>query len=884
MGTKRLYIGNRVAPYSPTSFKGTWYTTAGSSANLLEPVPPGVSGGLNGGRNGKTTVSGQRYAFGKSVSYALKAGTLSGTFNLALGIQNKWGTTDTRLAFHIWVTVGNSSTVRGTAYADGMGTVDVNSYTYSINNIGGAGIGGSVTLTDVAVQAGDRVVIEIGFHGLGTDSGMVSNVGTSDIDMGADIVVGEGYTSSVHAVGQSWVEFSDTGDVFDEVSAYPPFRHYLTGTDAAVVPATAKGSWDQTGSSVAKVLATTPAGSGTTVAISETSTTNAWDVLLGRWISAPMTAPATTAGCYLLGVGQVKESASAANMFHHVHAYVTVGDTDAVRGTLITDSVNSVEAPTSNFIASSTVLATRQPPSFPVFPGDRVVVEQGVRANNTSATSYTGTLYYGGSKASGVYDLDSVNATSTGPSPWIDLRGFEKMFGTASQGGISEGAASSSGTADVVTGSVTHDAAGTGDGVAASSGALSTSSTVDGTSAGISSSSGSPQLEVFASGTSASAASSSGAASATRAVDGSAAGTQTSSGAVSLAKEVAGTSAGAGAAAGTLSVSGADGESTTEGVGVSTGSLSVSLVASGASAGLATSTATQVLVRTLDGSSSGLQASTGSQTLGVAAAGSSAGAGTSTGALSKVYDLDGSTTGAGATAGSVSAGSDLLGETFGTSSSSGVLGVERNLAGVSGGEGATSSVLARVVELLGASAGLGGSDVTVTAVYDATGITAAYQSSTATLTLRTPLLATSDLVVTTWLKTATGLDPSKVATTLPENVEDWGEVGFIQARTVGGRPDIDLPVQRPVVQIDVWAVKPGTGRPLWNVANVLAMRVLEATRDELDMRRELVLPTGYPRAHVLECYPLTEPYRVESDPGGYARFRFDIQFHWVARP
>jgi hypothetical protein len=144
-----------------------------------------------------------------------------------------------------------------------------------------------------------------------------------------------------------------------------------------------------------------------------------------------------------------------------------------------------------------------------------------------------------------------------------------------------------------------------------------------------------------------------------------------------------------------------------------------------------------------------------------------------------------------------------------------------------------------------------------------------------------PLRVTGDLVAIAWLKGVPNIDASKVASTLPEDTSVWGEIGFVQARVIGGPSDRYLPVGRPIVQVDCWAVKPDTGKPLWNVANLLAEHIIAATRDEATIRRPLALPAGYPAARVLEVYPLVEPHRVESDPGSYARFRFDLQFHWV---
>lgn len=147
-----------------------------------------------------------------------------------------------------------------------------------------------------------------------------------------------------------------------------------------------------------------------------------------------------------------------------------------------------------------------------------------------------------------------------------------------------------------------------------------------------------------------------------------------------------------------------------------------------------------------------------------------------------------------------------------------------------------------------------------------------------------PLLrANSDLVAVAWLRGITELG-NRVATTVPEDNADWGPSGFVQARTVGGVVDIYLPVKRPVVSVDAWAVKPDTQRPLWNVAAAACQAVIAATYDEANLRRLLTLPTGYPQARVLEAYPLTEARRIESDAAAYGHYQFDLALHWAEVP
>ena len=131
-------------------------------------------------------------------------------------------------------------------------------------------------------------------------------------------------------------------------------------------------------------------GAITTVARAETNVTNNYDVLLYRGVSGKL-ATQTISGTFDVVLGCL-ESNAAANMFWHVHVYVTTGDSDTVRATLINDFIGATEWPTT---AVGRTLGASSAISASITDGDRLVVEIGYRAANTVTTSYTGTLWYG---------------------------------------------------------------------------------------------------------------------------------------------------------------------------------------------------------------------------------------------------------------------------------------------------------------------------------------------------------------------------------------------------------------------------------------------------------------------------------------------------------
>jgi hypothetical protein len=170
---------------------------------------------------------------------------------------------------------------------------------------------------------------------------------------------------------------------------------YLTANAAPYSPATIRGAWDDTAGAVTKRLDTTGNGGGatTSVARSESSTTDEYDVLLYRGVSGPL-------GTQELDVNlnvciAVTEDSSAQNAHWHIHAYTTQGDSDTVRETAVNDYREA--AGTNEWGADHVGMALNAVVSCHIHcqDGDRLVVEIGYTSRNTSASTYTGRLYYG---------------------------------------------------------------------------------------------------------------------------------------------------------------------------------------------------------------------------------------------------------------------------------------------------------------------------------------------------------------------------------------------------------------------------------------------------------------------------------------------------------
>ena len=149
------------------------------------------------------------------------------------------------------------------------------------------------------------------------------------------------------------------------------------------------------------------------------------------------------------------------------------------------------------------------------------------------------------------------------------------------------------------------------------------------------------------------------------------------------------------------------------------------------------------------------------------------------------------------------------------------------------------------------------------------------------------LLANDEIVGIAWISSIGGLQADGVATQLPGGVNgeaQWAKYGFITVAVVGGSPGQEIPVRRPVFQVDCWANNVGSNKPPWWRANALAEQVRLGVYDRLRVHRGVTLTAGgksYPPAAVLGAIMLTEPRRGYGDPGDYARYFFDLQLTWV---
>lgn len=191
-------------------------------------------------------------------------------------------------------------------------------------------------------------------------------------------------------------------------------RFYITNAAPPYAPTTARGAWDDAGNlGVTGGLLTAKSGAADVISKTETNVAAAYDVLLASWV-ASVVGNHTIDGT-VQWVHGLLESSALSDMVPHLHVYVTVGDSDTVRGTLLSDFIGATEYPTT---AAGATEGAQTLSSVAALNGDRVVVEVGFRANNVLITDQTGTINFGGT---GGTDLTDGSTSVTTQPGWVEF-------------------------------------------------------------------------------------------------------------------------------------------------------------------------------------------------------------------------------------------------------------------------------------------------------------------------------------------------------------------------------------------------------------------------------------------------------------------------------
>lgn len=160
MSFTRLYLTNKTAPYTPATLRGAWDDTGGQVTRALDPVR--ARGGeitfvSRAETNASPTWDVLLY---RGVSGPLAAQTISGTIDVLIGVvESSFADSDFYWHVHLYVTQGDSDTPRGDLLTD-----YVENTTNEWNTTAqGYALQSAQALSSLAVSAGDRLVVELGY-------------------------------------------------------------------------------------------------------------------------------------------------------------------------------------------------------------------------------------------------------------------------------------------------------------------------------------------------------------------------------------------------------------------------------------------------------------------------------------------------------------------------------------------------------------------------------------------------------------------------------------------------------------------------------------------------------------------------------------------------
>jgi MSHA biogenesis protein MshQ len=172
-------------------------------------------------------------------------------------------------------------------------------------------------------------------------------------------------------------------------------RFYVQNAAADVDPGTERGAWNNTSGYIARKLARTKSGAVNSRSSTESVSTADYDVLLLKLVSEPIPTAQNVAGTLTWALG-ARESDVAMDAHWHLHVYVLRG-ADTLVGTLYSNyteaaGTNEWSTTAQGWGPTGTLVLTPRA----IQANDRIVIEVGYVARNTATTSYTGTLWYGG--------------------------------------------------------------------------------------------------------------------------------------------------------------------------------------------------------------------------------------------------------------------------------------------------------------------------------------------------------------------------------------------------------------------------------------------------------------------------------------------------------
>ena len=216
----RYYFGRRrssVVVGVAVTPDASWEHQTSFDVGILTPDPTnlGVAVPETRARGATTTVNPADVLHSQLVSEPLAAGTLSGTFSLVALLSEGAADDDMMLQVIIRVVSGNGTVVRGVAYAGQTNTTVTGTNTAVNFELGLTSAGvrtryfDGVSLSSVGIQAGDRIVVELGARSVAAASAVNVSMQHNDREEGEDFeLVADQAQVATPPYLRPWIEFS----------------------------------------------------------------------------------------------------------------------------------------------------------------------------------------------------------------------------------------------------------------------------------------------------------------------------------------------------------------------------------------------------------------------------------------------------------------------------------------------------------------------------------------------------------------------------------------------------------------------------------------------------------------------------------------------------
>lgn len=212
--TTRFYLTTDPAPYTPATVRGTWNDAAGLGANTydLSRTKAGASTAM--ARPETSTTTNWKVLLHRHVSGPLAGGTVpagAAPFVHTQARMQSSSTASMRVCIHIYFTIGDSDTVRATYVNTFTGAT-----TFAVAPALTAFSYNSATAAAAPIQAGDRMVVELGYVAVNTVA--TSFTGTMQIGGTAGDLATTGTTGVT--TNSPWLEWPAAADPM--LAAYTP--------------------------------------------------------------------------------------------------------------------------------------------------------------------------------------------------------------------------------------------------------------------------------------------------------------------------------------------------------------------------------------------------------------------------------------------------------------------------------------------------------------------------------------------------------------------------------------------------------------------------------------------------------------------------------------